>query len=77
MINFKLLNSVLAERAAQGNRTCKTHESCRGPTSMTWARGRDTSGVLNRSRVNLGWYLAPFGCPVRLMPSGLWELEGD
>jgi hypothetical protein len=42
MINFKLLNSVLSELAAQGNRTRKTYESVEGITS----RSRHFFGVV-------------------------------
>jgi hypothetical protein len=68
----RLLNSVLAERAAQENRTHKANES----DSMALACDQDTFRVVFAdSEWNLRWLWLPWGAPIGLTPSGLGSLK--
>ena len=70
MINFKLLNSVLDERASQGIER-KAHDACRG----LHLAGGTLLGFCADSERDLRWLWLPLGAPSGLSPSGLGSLK--
>ncbi len=70
MDQFKLLNSVLDERASQGIER-KAHDACRG----LHLAGGTLLGFCADSERDLRWLWLPLGAPSGLSPSGLGSLK--